>query len=45
LIVQIRDDLKKLTFAAAQMALNYKKIAYRTEWLRFDEVGQKIKDL
>jgi hypothetical protein len=27
------------------MALNYKKIPYRTEWLRFDEVGQKIKDL
>jgi hypothetical protein len=34
-----------LTSVTARMALNYKEIPYRTEWLRFDEVGEKIKAL
>jgi hypothetical protein len=34
-----------MTSTTARMALNYKQIPYRTEWLKFDEVGEKIKDL
>jgi len=39
------DWQRAYTFPTGRMVLNYKKLPYRTEWLKFNEVGEKVREL
>lgn len=39
------DEMRLTTRATARLALNYKGIPYRTEWLKHQEIAPKLKEL